>query len=300
MHELGMCEGIVEATLRRAAGRRVTRVRVRVGGHRVDPDVVTQGFQVAAAGTVAADARLELVMDPLRVTCRGCGHDAPVDDHLAMVACPGCGGLDIELAGEDSVVLESISVESAREGEGLMDAIELLKHDHRMVEQLFRDYAAAKSDEQRRGVVEIMIRELSKHAALEELTVYPFAKSLLPDGAVDVDEHLSEHMAVKKTLAALDKLSAGDASEKQLVGELEHEVIQHVEEEESRFMPALRAAVDDDALTELGEQLDAAKRLAPTRPHPNIPDEPPAEAVLGAVGAIYDRLRDRLQGRPQT
>lgn len=37
----------------------------------------------------------------------------------------------------------------------LMDAIELLKHDHRMVEQLFRDYDAAASDQQKRGVVEI-------------------------------------------------------------------------------------------------------------------------------------------------
>jgi transcriptional antiterminator Rof (Rho-off) len=49
------------------------------------------------------------------------------------------------------------------------DAIELLCHDHRMVEQLFRDYQAAASETQRRGVVEIMVRELSKHAALEEL-----------------------------------------------------------------------------------------------------------------------------------
>src|SRR5207248_9286103 len=90
---------------------------------------------------------------------------------------------------------------SARVG-GPMDAIELLEHDHRMVEQLFRDYPAAASDRQRRGVVEILIRELSKHAALEELTVYPFARKLLPEGAVDVDEHLREHKAVKKTLAA--------------------------------------------------------------------------------------------------
>jgi hypothetical protein len=54
-----------------------------------------------------------------------------------------------------------------------MDAIELLCHDHRMVEQLFRDYRAAATDGQRRGVVEIIVRELSKHAALEELMFYP-------------------------------------------------------------------------------------------------------------------------------
>ena len=61
-----------------------------------------------------------------------------------------------------------------------MDAVELLSHDHRMVEQLFRDYTAAASDTQRRGVVEIMIRELSKHAALEELLVYRSPRRCCP------------------------------------------------------------------------------------------------------------------------
>jgi hemerythrin superfamily protein len=181
-----------------------------------------------------------------------------------------------------------------------VDAIELLKHDHRMVEQLFRDYDAAASDQQRRGVVEIAIRELSKHAALEELTVYPFAKQLLPAGAVNVDEHLAEHMAVKKTLLALDKLAAGDQQESSLVAELKREVEQHVQEEEGQFMPALRSAVDEAALEELGQQLDKGKQTAPTRPHPMAPDQPPALAMAAPVAAIYDRVRDRLQGRPKT
>jgi hypothetical protein len=180
-----------------------------------------------------------------------------------------------------------------------MDAIELLMHDHRIVEQLFVDYGAAKNDEQRRGIVEILIRELSKHAALEELTVYPLARKLIPE-QVDVDEHLAEHMAVKKTLLALDKLAQGADEEQRLVEELQGEIAHHVAEEEGEFLPALRGAVDEEALQELGQQLDAPKKLAPTRPHPNIPDQPPGEAILGAVGAIYDRLRDRLQGRPNT
>jgi hemerythrin-like domain-containing protein len=169
-----------------------------------------------------------------------------------------------------------------------------------MVEQLFRDYGAAASEGQRRGVVEILVRELSKHAALEELTVYPFAKRLLPAGTVDVDEHLSEHKAVKKTLAALDALPEGDGREGTLVAGLQREVEHHVAEEESRFFPALRAAVDGQALAELGAQLDQAKKVAPTRPHPAAPDEPPSLALAAPIAAIYDRLRDRLQGRPKT
>lgn len=182
-----------------------------------------------------------------------------------------------------------------------MDAIELICHDHRMVEQLFRDYDAAASDSQRRGVVEIIVRELSKHAALEELMVYPLAKKVLPDGAREIDEHLAEHMAVKKNLRELDGLGEGDTRRTgELLAVLERDVEEHVQEEEGEMLPRLRAAVDEQALQELGQALDQAKRTAPTRPHPAAPDEPPALALAAPVAAIYDRLRDRMQGRPLT
>jgi hypothetical protein len=85
-----------------------------------------------------------------------------------------------------------------------------------------------------------------------------------------------------------------------LVGELQREIEHHVAEEEGRFFPALRAAIDDQALAELGAQLDQAKKVAPTRPHPAAPDQPPLLALAAPIAAIYDRLRDRLQGRPRT
>ena len=69
----------------------------------------------------------------------------------------------------------------------------------------------------------------------------------------------------------------------------------------ARFIDASRL-VDAglDAETELGEALDQAKQAAPTRPHPQAPDQLPGLALAGPVAAIYDRLRDRLQGRPLT
>jgi hemerythrin superfamily protein len=181
-----------------------------------------------------------------------------------------------------------------------VDAIELLCHDHRMVEQLFRDYQAVGSDTQRRGVVELIVRELSKHAALEELMFYPLAKKVLPDGHQEIDEHLAEHLSVKKTLLALDELAAGDERTDGLMAELQQEIEHHVADEEGELMPKLRAAVDQQALDELGQVIDQAKQTAPTRPHPHAPDQPPALAVAGPLAAIYDRLRDRLQKRPQT
>jgi hydrogenase nickel incorporation protein HypA/HybF len=105
-----MCEAIVDATLRRAAGRRVTGVRVRVGGHAVDRDVVIQGIQLAASGTVAEDLDVDLVLEPMSVRCGSCGRTASVTDHIAMVACPACGGVDVELTGSDEVLLESLTL----------------------------------------------------------------------------------------------------------------------------------------------------------------------------------------------
>lgn len=111
MHETGLCQAVVDATLRRAAGRRVTRIRVRIGGHLVDPEVITQGIQVAAAGTDADGTAVDLVLDPMAVRCRDCGRTGDVRDHLDLVACPACGGVDVEVTGTDDVVLESLTLE---------------------------------------------------------------------------------------------------------------------------------------------------------------------------------------------
>ena len=84
-------------------------LRVRIGGHLVDAAVITQGIQVAAAGTDADGVDVDLVLDPMTVRCGGCGRVGDVRHHLDLVACPACGGLDVELSGSDDVVLESVT-----------------------------------------------------------------------------------------------------------------------------------------------------------------------------------------------
>jgi hydrogenase nickel incorporation protein HypA/HybF len=115
---MGLSEGIVEATLRRAGDRRVSAVRVRVGGHPVDPAVIDMGFQLAAHGTVADGARIEVVFDPMRLHCRNCGAESSSSDIYGVAACPACGGVDVEAIGTEQAVLESVTysptTESAR------------------------------------------------------------------------------------------------------------------------------------------------------------------------------------------
>jgi hydrogenase nickel incorporation protein HypA/HybF len=117
VHELGLCEAILEAVERRAAGRRVTGVRLRVGTlHRVVAPALDQAFALVAGGTVADGAAVELVVIPVRGTCRACGHQAASDE--LPVSCPACGATELDIAGGDELVLESISVEGSADVPG--------------------------------------------------------------------------------------------------------------------------------------------------------------------------------------
>ena len=107
MHELGLCADIVAAVDRRAADRPVSRVTVRVGRlHHVHPEAFAQSFAVAAAGSAAEGATAELVLLAVRARCRACGAESEGDEMI--LACPACGGIDLELTGGDELVLESL------------------------------------------------------------------------------------------------------------------------------------------------------------------------------------------------
>jgi hydrogenase nickel incorporation protein HypA/HybF len=65
VHEVGLCEALLDAVERRAAGRRVLGVKFRVGEqHRVVDEALDQAFELVAAGTVAEGAHVELEVVP--------------------------------------------------------------------------------------------------------------------------------------------------------------------------------------------------------------------------------------------
>jgi hydrogenase nickel incorporation protein HypA/HybF len=109
MHELGMCESVVDAVERRAQGRRVTSVKLHVGTlHRVVEPALQQAFAMAATGTVAEGAAVELVVVPLVATCRDCRAETKSEDPLPT--CAACGGTDVDVRGGDELMLESIQL----------------------------------------------------------------------------------------------------------------------------------------------------------------------------------------------
>jgi hemerythrin superfamily protein len=173
-----------------------------------------------------------------------------------------------------------------------MDAIRLLELDHRHVESLFESYRMLRKPDERNRTARQITRELSMHAAIEELRLYPAIRRRVVQGNAIADQALREHRAVKEALARLEDLEASDAEFDRLVARLERDVRRHVSEEEGQLFPRLRAVFGESGLADLGTALEKAKKLAPTHPHPYAPARVPANVI--AAPAAFDRARGCL------
>lgn len=172
-----------------------------------------------------------------------------------------------------------------------MDVIALLKNDHRTVEGLFARFEKAKKG-QKRKIVDEIIRELAIHASVEETLVYPAARKLVKSSEDQVLESLEEHHIVKWTLDELRKMSADNERFEAKVTVLKEMVGHHVKEEETELLPKMKKALSKKQLADLGEAVTAAKKVAPTRPHPSAPDTPPGNLLASAGASVVDRVRD--------
>jgi hemerythrin superfamily protein len=177
-----------------------------------------------------------------------------------------------------------------------MNAITLLKTDHRTVEDLFRRYEklGPRAVKSKQDAVERIVRELSIHAAIEEMIFYPaIRRAAAPGDVADmVLESLEEHHIVKWVLAELDGMSPEEERFDPKMRVLMENVRHHVKEEEKDLFPKLNTLLGKESLAELGEAMVTAKKAAPTRPHPRSPDEPPGNLVAGAGAALIDKARD--------
>ncbi|GAA4619562.1 hydrogenase maturation nickel metallochaperone HypA [Actinoallomurus vinaceus] len=117
MHEYGIAEAVLHAVERRAAGRPVRRARVRAGALlRISEPALNQAFVLVSDGTVADGAHLEVIVDPVRMTCGRCDRTTASDGLFAM--CPACGSTDLAIEGGDGLVLESIELVEAAHAPG--------------------------------------------------------------------------------------------------------------------------------------------------------------------------------------
>ena len=105
MHEMGITLDILDIVRERAGDRRVRRVVIEIGKlSAVLPDAVRFCFDLAAEGTPAEGAVLEILEPAGRGRCRVCGAEVELERPFGRCA---CGSTDLDwISGEELKVRE--------------------------------------------------------------------------------------------------------------------------------------------------------------------------------------------------
>src|SRR3954451_22856072 len=174
------------------------------------------------------------------------------------------------------------------------DVIEVLEHDHREVEQMFTELESLRgastedAKARRKELTDQVTIELVRHSVAEEVLVYPKVEDEV--SAEEAEHAREEHAEAEETLQRLEKLDADDPSFDDELAELMAEIRHHIEDEEGQMFAHMRQVIDEDELRTLASRVEAYKRVAPTRPHPEVPTTALGRAAAGPAASMFDRM----------
>ena len=112
MHELALCQNVIEIIEREAVLQsfaRVEAVRLEIGMLScVEPEALRFCFDSATHGTVAEGAELEIIAVPAEARCRDCGAEQAFRHWAAE--CTACGGHRLDVRGGNQMRIKDLEV----------------------------------------------------------------------------------------------------------------------------------------------------------------------------------------------
>ncbi len=113
MHEMSLCEGVLQVLEQNAVTQGYTRVKTvwleigRLSG--VEPEAMRFSFDVVMRGSLADGATLEIVEKPGEAWCMQCAKTVTVGQRFD--ACPECGGYQLQVTAGDEMRIRELEVE---------------------------------------------------------------------------------------------------------------------------------------------------------------------------------------------
>ena len=135
-----------------------------------------------------------------------------------------------------------------------MDAIVMLKNEHRELERLFKQL-----DKDDLSVVPEMCSSLTLHIAVEEQIFYPEIDRRTDVEADDIAEVLQEHHLLKVLIDEIRELAPDDIDYKAKAGVLTELARHHHKEEENDLFPEVREELSRKRLQEIGSKMEQFK-----------------------------------------
>lgn len=142
------------------------------------------------------------------------------------------------------------------------DPIAILKADHREVAAMLKELADSKPGAKRRKTTDKVTAALELHMEIEEKLIYPLVAERV--GQDEEQEAETEHGLACDGLVKMNELvdeGGFGAAVAMVTAGIKH----HVKEEETEVFPELKAKLDRSELSELGDEVVAAKRTRHAR-----------------------------------
>jgi hypothetical protein len=127
----------------------------------------------------------------------------------------------------------------------------MIRADHTRVMASFHRYSIAGRPRVKQGLANAICLSLEVHAQIEEEIFYPAMREA---GSALVKELIPGHDQMRRLIAMLRGMEAGDPQFDQAFMELMREVIHHVADEETILLPHAESVLRD-RLSELGAQM---------------------------------------------
>jgi hemerythrin-like domain-containing protein len=183
-----------------------------------------------------------------------------------------------------------------------MDALTFLREDHKSVLGMLEvlDGAPSGSGADLSGL-ETMVTNLviaeSQHEAIEEQFFWPAVREALDNGDELADEAIAQEQDGKRLLQQLTDGKPGEPEYQQALQDFVKAGREHIRYEQDVVWPVFEAAVSREDREKIGAKLEAAKKIAPTRPHPDTPPNPTVQKTMGVAAATVDHVVDAVTGR---
>lgn len=159
-----------------------------------------------------------------------------------------------------------------------MNAIELLKQQHREVEDLFEKFESAPGA-QKQKIADAIADKLAIHASIEEQHFYPATKTARTEDLLR--EAVEEHLSAKRVIADILDTDPSDPQFTAKVKVLKEQIEHHVEEEETELFPKVQKLFSKDELEDLAVVMqDTAEDLEKGAPREAVPGETGAPSPI--------------------
>jgi len=142
-----------------------------------------------------------------------------------------------------------------------MNAVDLIKEDHKRLKKLLDETLNAEGGEQREAAMDHLRTELVAHERMEEEVLYPRlrdeqkARDAVLEG---YEEHHVADVILDELLDVPPETDLWKAKVKVLKENVEH----HMDEEESELLKDAKKVLDSDELDRLGERMERVKHDA--------------------------------------